>query len=237
MILALAIGFFAANKQDFSENENRYLAKLPSPGWEDIKSGAYMQGLSDYASDHFLFRDFFIGLKTKAETALGRKEINGVYIAGDGYLIEAYKSAENTERIAGILKSFAQELEGQEADTQETEGQEPRLRLMLVPTAVYVYEDRLPAHVQTKNQMETAEAVYRAAGIVPIDCKARRCWNKNGEPLYYRTRSPLDYARRLRKVTGFSVKIWALEAVPLMEMAAKRLRRTSAVRFIRKQRL
>lgn len=78
MILALAIGFFAANKQDFSENENRYLAKLPSPGWEDIKSGAYMQGLSDYASDHFLFRDFFIGLKTKAETALGRKEINGV---------------------------------------------------------------------------------------------------------------------------------------------------------------
>ena len=164
MILALAIGFFAANKQDFSENENRYLAKLPSPGWEDIKSGAYMQGLSDYASDHFLFRDFFIGLKTKAETALGRKEINGVYIAEDGYLIEAYKSAENTERIAGILKSFAQELEGQEAETQETEaqeteGQEPRLRLMLIPTAVYVYEDRLPAQVQTKNQMETAEAV------------------------------------------------------------------------------
>ena len=48
------------------------------------------------------FPGFFIGLKTKAETALGRKEINGVYIAEDGYLIETYKSAENTERIAGI---------------------------------------------------------------------------------------------------------------------------------------
>lgn len=208
MILALAIGFFAANKQDFSENENRYLAKLPSPGWEDIKSGAYMQGLSDYASDHFLFRDFFIGLKTKAETALGRKEINGVYIAGDGYLIEAYKSGENTERIAGILKSFAQELEGQEAETQETEaqeteGQEPRLRLMLVPTAVYVYEDRLPAHVQTKNQMETAEAVYRAAGIVPIDCSQALLEQKKWGASVLQDGSPLDYARRLRRLPGF----------------------------------
>ena len=225
MILALAIGFFAANKQDFSENENRYLAKLPSPGWEDIKSGAYMQGLSDYASDHFLFRDFFIGLKTKAETALGRKEINGVYIAEDGYLIEAYKSAENTERIAGILKSFAQELEGQEAETQETEaqeteGQEPRLRLMLIPTAVYVYEDRLPAHVQTKNQMETAEAVYRAAGIVPIDCSQALLEQKNGEPLYYRTdhhwttRGAYEGYRVFCENMGF-------EAVPLTEMAAE----------------
>lgn len=192
MILALAIGFFAAHKQDFSENENRYLAKLPSPGWEDIKSGVYTQELSDYASDHFLFRDFFIGLKTKAETALGRKEINGVYIAEDGYLIEAYKRTENTERIAGILKSFAQELEGQKAERrdlvgQEAEGQELRLRLMLVPTAVYVYEDKLPAHAQTKNQMETAEAVYREAGIVPIDCSQALLEQKNGEPLYYRT--------------------------------------------------
>lgn len=214
MILALTIGFFTAHKQDFSENENRYLAKLPSPGWEDIKSGAYMQELSDYASDHFLFRDFFIGLKTKAETALGRKEINGVYIAEDGYLIEEYKRAENTERIAGILKSFAQELEGREL----------RLRLMLVPTAVYVYEDKLPAfvpeQVQMRNQMETANAIYEAAGIEPIDCSQALLECKNGDALYYRT----DHHWTTRGAyAGYRVfcENMEFEPVPLTAMAAE----------------
>ena len=225
MILALAIGFFAAHKQDFSENENRYLAKLPSPGWEDIRSGAYTQELSDYASDHFLFRDFFIGLKTKAETALGRKEINGVYIAEDGYLIEAYKRAENTERIVGILKRFAQELEGQKAERQdlegqEAEGQELRLRLMLVPTAVYVYEDKLPAHAQTENQMETAEAVYRETGIIPIDCSQALLEQKNGEPLYYRTDHHWTTCGAYEGYRVFCENM-GFEAVPLAEMTAE----------------
>lgn len=224
MILALTIGFFTTNKQDFSENENRYLAKLPSPGWEDIKSGAYMQGLSDYASDHFLFRDFFIGLKTKAETALGRKEINGVYIAEDGYLIEEYKRAENTERIAGILRSFAQELEGQKAEGQEAGARELRLRLMLVPTAVYVYEDKLPAfvpeQVQMRNQMETANAIYEAAGIEPIDCSQALLEYKNGDALYYRT----DHHWTTRGAyVGYRVfcENMEFEPVPLTAMAAE----------------
>lgn len=210
MILALTIGFFTAPKQDFSENENRYLCRLPSPGREEVASGAFMEELSAYASDHFLFRDFFIGLKTRTEIGLGKKEINGVYIAADDYLIEGYKKAENTERTAGILKGFAEELEGERL----------RMRLMLVPTAVYVYEDKLPAHVQHRDQMETAETLYKAAGIVSIDCSRALLEQKEGEPLYYRTdhhwttRGAYEGYRVFCEEMGFA-------AVPLSAMTAE----------------
>lgn len=116
MVMLLAVLFIAMDKKEFSENENRYLAEFPSVSLEKIKSGEYMSGLESYLADHFPFRDFFMGVKTKAEMSAGKREINGIYIAKDGYLIEEYEKPENTERIGKILGSFAKELEGQEVD-------------------------------------------------------------------------------------------------------------------------
>lgn len=74
MVVALAIGFFFMEKREFSENENRYLTKLPSFGLEKVQSGEYMKDLETYLADHFPFRDFFMGMKTKAETSVGKKK-------------------------------------------------------------------------------------------------------------------------------------------------------------------
>ncbi len=150
MVMLLAVLFIAMDKKEFSENENRYLAEFPSVSLEKIKSGEYMSGLESYLADHFPFRDFFMGVKTKAEMSAGKREINGIYIAKDGYLIEEYEKPENTERIGKILGSFAKELEGQEVD----------VRLMLVPTAVCIYEEKLPEYAPVRDQMETAEIIY-----------------------------------------------------------------------------
>ena len=106
MALALPILFMITAKKDFSENENRYLAGFPEFGWQQVREGAYMDGLTDYVSDHFPFRDFWISLKTGVELSAGKKKINGIFIAKDGYLIEEYEKPENTERIAEILKSL-----------------------------------------------------------------------------------------------------------------------------------
>ena len=103
-VLALSTGFLLLDKQEFSEHENRYLEKFPEISWERIESGEYMKDLNSYLCDHFPLRDFFIGMKSKAEIAVGKREINQVFIAGDGYLIENYKKPENTEQIAGIFK-------------------------------------------------------------------------------------------------------------------------------------
>lgn len=177
LVLALTAAFFLSEKQTFSENENRYLAKLPSLCWEKVKSGSYTEELNSYLTDHFPFRDLFVGFKTKAETALGRQEINGVYLTRDGSLIEEYKKPENTERIARTFRRFAEELKGEEVD----------VRLMLVPTAAAVYADKLPAYAPRREQLETAGQLYEAAGISAVDCsRALQKHREEGE-LYYKT--------------------------------------------------
>ncbi|NBH72355.1 hypothetical protein D3Z51_10050 [Clostridiaceae bacterium] len=177
VILVLSIGFLVLEKQEFSENENRYLEPFPALKWETVKSGEYMKGLNAYLCDHFPLRDFFVSLKANAETAIGKKEINQVYLCSDGYLIEEYKRPKNTEQISRIMQSFSQKEELQQVD----------LHLMLIPTAVYAYQDKLPKFAPARNQMDTANQIYQMSNIPAIDCSQDLLAHKEESPLYYRT--------------------------------------------------
>lgn len=176
-ILALSVTFLLSPKREFSENENRYLAKAPAFSLENIKSGQYMEDLSSWLSDHFPFRDFFMGLKADTEITLGKREINNVYIADDDFLIEVYEAPVNTERIADTFHKFYEKIDTERIDT----------RLMLVPTASFIYADKLPSYAPTRNQMDTAEAIYDKAGIPSIDCTSFLLNASGTEQLYYRT--------------------------------------------------
>lgn len=177
-ILALSGMFLCFPKKEFSENENRYLKALPELTWEHIVDGSYMEDLNDYLCDHFPFRDFFMGCKSRAEILSGRQEINQVFIAEDGYLIDAYQVPEHTQDTITILKNFAGSVESAGAD----------LRLMLVPTSVYVYQDKLPEYAVTPDQMETAYAIYEGTGIDGIDVSGALLAHKeDGQSLYYHT--------------------------------------------------
>lgn len=216
MVLLLAALLIVMDKKEFSENENRYLAKFPSISFERIRSGEYMSELESYLADHFPFRDFFMGAKTKAEMCAGKKEINGIYIAKDGYLIEEYKKPKNTERIGQILGTFAKELEGQDIDT----------RLMLVPTAVSIYGEKLPDHAPEKNldsvgtQMETAEIIYSLSGIKAVDCSRDLFAYKEKGELYYKTD---HHWTTLGAYAGYTAycRETGMDAVALEEMEAQ----------------
>ncbi len=180
-VLALSIGFLTSAKKDFSENENRYLQAFPQLTWEAVESGSFMEEINSYLCDHFPFRDLFISLKTRTEILAGRRQIGQVYVGEEGYLIEAYQKPQNTEQIAGILKTFAEKLEDQPVEVD----------LMLVPTAVCIYEDKLPALAFSglgKEQLATAAQIYETAAIHQIDCtQALLDHKKEGaEPLYYK---------------------------------------------------
>lgn len=177
MVLLLAVIFLCLPKQQYSEKENRYLAEFPKWKWEEIRSGEYMKDITDYLSDHFPFRDYFMGLKTNAEILLGKQEINDVYIAEDDYLIEVYRTPANTERIVGTLKSFYEKL-----DTEKI-----NVNLMLVPTASYVHANQLPKYAPWLSQMETAESIYEQTGIPSVDCSDRLLEQAGTEQLFYRT--------------------------------------------------
>lgn len=176
-ILILAAWFFIAPKKDFSENENRYLAKMPSVTTQAVLSGEYTEDLSDFAADHFPMRDLFMGIKCEAEMAGGRREINRIYIGEDDYLIESYAAPKNTGRITDTLVSFYDKIQGTGVD----------VRLMLVPTAVTVYEDKLPKFAPPSDQMETAKLLYEGTGIPAVRCEERLAEGKEKGNLYYRT--------------------------------------------------
>lgn len=177
-ILALSLGLLASPKLEFSENENRYLNKMPRLTAKTVLNGEYMESLEGFLADHFPMRDLFIGWKTKVELASGRRELGGVYIAEDGCLIESYKKPQNTGRIIDTLVRFYEKVKGKGAD----------VRLMLVPTAVTVYQDKLPAFAPQSFQRKTAEEIYEATGIPAVDCTAKLLEAANGnEQLYYRT--------------------------------------------------
>ncbi len=181
MILIFVTAFFVSDKKTFSENENRTLAKVPQVSFENIKSGAFTSGIETYIADHFPMRDGFLSLMTEAERCSGRKEINNVYIADDGSLVEVYKTPSNTQKQIAQFTKLSENVES------------ARCMLMMVPTAVEVYSDRLPENAQYDHlQQKTIDHIYGSvpSSLETIDVSARLkelSDNPKSERLYYRT--------------------------------------------------
>lgn len=127
-------------RKTFSPSENRYLAERPDFSWDTFLDGTFGRRYETWLSDQFPFRDQWIGIKTRAEQAVLRDEINHVFIGKDDYLMNAlYPEDLDTElyhRNLDRLRTFsgyACELLGEE-----------HVRLMLAPSASQVLPDRLP---------------------------------------------------------------------------------------------
>lgn len=174
-VLMFAVAFLITEKQEFSEGENRYLEKFPEFTFSSLKEGKYTEKLQSYLSDHFPMRNLFMGLKAETEIALGKREIGGVYIAKDGYLIEDYAAPKNTDKIVGQFEKFAESLEGAEVS------------LMLVPTAITIYGEKLPALAPVRSQLQTRDEIYGRLDFSTIDCYDALMEAKKDNELYYRT--------------------------------------------------
>ncbi len=182
IIAALSILTLVMPKVQYSENENRYLADFPRFNWQTVADTTFMDGLESYLSDHFTGRDIFMTVKTYYERTTGRNQVNGVYMCGDGFYIEEYSEPHNADRIAGAIKRLAEGLET------------AKLHVMLVPTAVTVYADKLPA--ASKNASEQGEidrikagvagSTDRASDIDYVDVTDALMAAKDAEQLYYK---------------------------------------------------
>ena len=108
--------------RDFSQNENRSLAQLPTPVfYRDGKllkpavkgneaaffNGDFMSKFETYFTDQFPARDWFISVKAAAEVALGKTENNSVYYGADGTLfagVAAPREGEVDKRVGYVDK-------------------------------------------------------------------------------------------------------------------------------------
>lgn len=155
-ILCFSVWCLVAPKQTFSENENRALASWPVYSFTALKDGSYMSGIQTYLSDHFPLRDPFMTLKTKYEMLTGREEINDIYLAKDGYYIEAYKTPKQQKKIITQFQKL------QDAITTDAK---QNVRVMLVPTAISTYNAKLPNCAPDRGvlrQVDTMNEIYAA---------------------------------------------------------------------------
>ena len=144
VMLALLAAFFLLPSKDFSERENRYLAPLPKLSVGTVTDGSFMEDIKDYVSDHFPFRDFWIGVNTRVGLLRGKTLINGVYFADDDYIIEKYEPSGNMSKIAKVVNDFADKVDA-------------KVTFMAVPTSVVINRDRLPAGTDGDADAQLAE--------------------------------------------------------------------------------
>jgi len=175
LCVLLAAGLIVMPKHNWSDNENRQLASMPEFSAQTLAEGEYLAGVEDYLTDHFPLRDFFVSVNTRFNTLIGRREINGVFICDDGFLIDKYSAPARTDAILSALNRLPQALG------------EYKVTLMLAPTAAAIYSEKLPLFAQQADQLETMRQYYEGFDGRTVDVVQTLLEHKDEHQLYYRT--------------------------------------------------
>lgn len=164
ILLGLAIADICTPDRLFSEYENRILASKPDFSLKNLFGGSYTEDYETYVTDQFVERDRWIFIKTMTDVLLGKKEINGVYLAKDKTLIEKHVPEDIKPEVVAQRLALLQRL------VEWQEGRENgALHIMLVPTADNILTDMLPDHAAYYEQQELLEQVQEVAGSYVID--------------------------------------------------------------------
>ena len=174
LVLFLSTVFFFTKKINFSENENRYLAVFPKFTVENLTSGKYMEDIKNYLSDHFPFRDAFMGLRANVYKTTGQYYLNGVYLGQDGYLLEKFEGEENQKKIIERLQNFASSLE------------DVSISFLLAPTSTAIYAEKLPEYAYNQSQIDIINSYYDLLDFNEIYVYDTLLKEKNNYSLYYK---------------------------------------------------
>ncbi len=140
----------------FSQFENRALASKPDFSVEAFLDGSFSEGYENYVTDQFLGRNTWIFVKTLTDVALGKTEINGVYLGEDGYLLEQHTEKDFPLDAREKKKQWLVEL------ARKNAGEVGNFHVMLVPTADVILKDKLPKHAESFDQLGYWQEIERA---------------------------------------------------------------------------
>ena len=151
IIIATPLFIFITKDKEFSENENRYLSSKPKFSFENIVSGKFFKDAEEYINDQFIFREKLYEIKTQIQILMGNKDINGVYLAEDNYLIEKHLQEDFDENILEqnieSINKFAEQNKDKNID------------VMIVPTASLILQDKLPKNAPIYNQEQAINKI------------------------------------------------------------------------------
>lgn len=179
LLTLVPISIIIAKDKKFSENENRYLSKKPKITLNNIVTGKFSKNFDSYIDDQFVFRENLYEIKTQVQILAGNKDINGVYLANDNYLIEKKLKQDFDEKVLqeniDSINKFAEE------------NKEKNVQIMIVPTASLILKDKLPKNAIMYNQNQAIEEIKRGVkNATFIDLRSTLLSHKN-EYIYYKT--------------------------------------------------
>lgn len=127
-----------------SENENRILTQLPRFSVDSIIDGRYMKKMQKYTADQLMGRNFWIYTKTSTDRLIGKNSSNGIYFGKNSTLIENFDPlpADAANQTKTAINTFAEK--------------HPDLNhfFMLVPNAISISAEKLPAYAPVLNQSD-----------------------------------------------------------------------------------
>lgn len=173
ILAALFVFFWLTPKRGYSDNENRYLARMPDFSVEGLLDGSFTKGFEDYVTDGFPARDGWIALKSRVDLALGRRDTGGVYVTDDGCLIEMFTELDRDR--------FSRNLDYLHQGKGNLSAFGP-VNIMLVPTAAEIWRDRIGENIPDVSQRELLE---KAGDLLTVDCLSALEAHKD-EYIYYR---------------------------------------------------
>ena len=164
--------------QSFSEQENRMLATRPVFSLDKLEDGRFTTEYETYVNDQFVFRDFWVRLKSQIDVWLGKRESNGVYLCKDNYLIQQFTTPDE--------ENLSQTIE----EMQRFSNRYPELKqyALIAPTAENIYQDKLPKNAPVVDQnpyLDRLNNELSSSSILTID--VRDAFLTSKEDLYYHT--------------------------------------------------
>ena len=183
LVLGMSLWSVVKPQTEKSEAENRYLSKKPKFSVKSLVAGEFGKKYETYLSDQFEMREEFINLKTRIEVAMGKSEINEVYLAKDDYLIRHYERdsfrKETEEENIEYLAEFAEKYTALMG--------EDHVRIEIVPSAATILADKLPAYASNYNETAFIEKLKeKISSKVLIDASEVLKDHKE-EEIYYKT--------------------------------------------------
>ena len=185
-------------KKEKSENENRYLAALPTivnekkmenaknPAevWDSIKwnyindrkGHAFKDDFEKYLSDHLAGREAWVKFSNSIQRLTGKQEINGVYMLEDR-MIQTFREYDEkyVNDSINAINAFAERFP------------EKQMYFMLAPTAQEFNMSRIPSYAGLLSEKTFIDDCYKKTrSIMTIDCRSFLA-GRADEYIYYRT--------------------------------------------------
>lgn len=177
VLLILAGITLFAPKQTMSEEENKVLASFPKASVRTIFDGSFMKKFDNYLSDHFAFRTSWIKVETLAQKAMGKQEINGVFITPDRLIADIAKPDKDAvDNSIAAINRYKEEF-----------GKGKQVAMMLVPTAAEIYRESYNPYAPVLDQTQFIQDVYgRLKNVDTVDVYTSLNAAQNSY-IYYRT--------------------------------------------------